>query len=94
MPKLLVVDDEEDMRATLAILLEAEGYGVVTATNGHGAANGKSHIPSEVNGSGPIPLNSAQPRQLEALSREHGWSLDDTVARALKDRLSAIRSRS
>ncbi len=25
---------------------------------------------------------------------EHGWSLDDTVARALKDRLSAIRSRS
>ncbi len=37
MPKILVVDDEEDMRTTLAILLEAEGYGVITAMNGHGA---------------------------------------------------------
>jgi len=37
MPKILVVDDEEDMRTTLAILLEAEGYSVVTAMNGHGA---------------------------------------------------------
>lgn len=35
--KILVVDDEEDMRTTLAILLEAEGYTVITAMNGHGA---------------------------------------------------------
>lgn len=51
MPRILVVDDEDDIRDSIAELLEAEGYEVVTARDGAeaiaclaGAAHGVSLI--------------------------------------------------
>lgn len=34
MKRILIVDDEEDIRDVLELILEAEGYSVKTATNG------------------------------------------------------------
>lgn len=34
MTKILVAEDDEDLRETLQLVLEEEGYGVVTASNG------------------------------------------------------------
>jgi CheY-like chemotaxis protein len=36
-PQVLIVDDDEDLRETLRLVLEAEGYGVETAENGRAA---------------------------------------------------------
>lgn len=42
--KLLVVDDDEELRMTLADVLELEGYEVVTAANGQEALGWMRHF--------------------------------------------------
>jgi two-component system, chemotaxis family, chemotaxis protein CheY len=34
MPKILIIDDNEDLRETLVVLLEDQGYSVVSASDG------------------------------------------------------------
>jgi two-component system chemotaxis response regulator CheY len=34
MPKILIIDDNDDLRDTLVVLLEDQGYSVVSATDG------------------------------------------------------------
>src|ERR671919_296326 len=34
MPKVLIIDDNEDLRETLIVLLEDQGYAVISATDG------------------------------------------------------------
>ncbi len=47
-PRILVVDDETNMRRILQATLQREGYDVTTAENGHAALNEMKKDPREI----------------------------------------------
>jgi len=49
-PRLLVVDDDEDLLSTIAMALEVKGYRIATATNGSEALDriGESGLPAAI----------------------------------------------
>ena len=36
---IIIVDDEKEFRQTLSMIIESEGYSVLTSSNGHDALN-------------------------------------------------------
>ena len=74
--RILIVDDEEDIRETLADRLEAEGYEVVTAVNGVEALQ---HIRSAELDLVLLDLQMPQMDGMEVLQQLAAESLDPTV---------------
>jgi two-component system, response regulator, stage 0 sporulation protein F len=48
MPTILIIDDEEGIRALLRSILEAAGYEVTEATNGHQGLELYRHAPTDL----------------------------------------------
>lgn len=90
---VLVVDDDDDVRETLGLVLEAEGFRVSSAANGEQALEAIRRVPAAAHGGAPgAPSGDGQGYPVVLLDLRMpvmtGWDVIDELRR--EGRLEAI----